>query len=60
MAATDPRISSGLWVCPRARQADFCVLVDFENQPLPLGRAAQLARLWGAEHVRAADLSLER
>jgi magnesium chelatase subunit ChlD-like protein len=44
----------------RPRQADFCVLVDFENQPVPLGRAAQIARLWGAEHVRAADLSLER
>ena len=40
--------------CPR--YADFCVVVDFENQPLPLGRAAQIARLWGAEHVRAVDL----
>lgn len=42
------------------RQADFCVVVDFEDQPLALGRAARIARLWGAEHVRAADLSLER
>ncbi|SDH37150.1 magnesium chelatase subunit ChlD-like protein [Pseudomonas benzenivorans] len=40
----------------RPRHADFCVVVDFENQPLPLGRAVQLARLWGAEHVRAVDL----
>lgn len=40
----------------RPRQADFCVVVDFENQPLALGRAAQIARLWDAEHVRAVDL----
>jgi magnesium chelatase subunit ChlD-like protein len=40
----------------RPRHADFCVVVDFENQPLALGRAAQIARLWGAEHVRAVDL----
>lgn len=40
----------------RPRYADFCVVVDFENQPLPLGRAAQIARLWDAEHLRAVDL----
>jgi magnesium chelatase subunit ChlD-like protein len=40
----------------RPRHADFCVVVDFENQPLALGRAVQIARLWGAEHVRAVDL----
>lgn len=40
----------------RPRYADFCVVVDFENQPIALGRAAQIARLWDAEHVRAADL----
>ncbi len=40
----------------RPRHADFCVVVDFENQPLPLGRAAQIARLWDAEHLRAVDL----
>jgi len=40
----------------RPRHADFCVVVDFENQPLALGRAAQIARLWDAEHVRAVDL----
>ncbi len=41
----------------RPRHADFCVVVDFENQPVALGRAAQLARLWDAEHVRAVDLA---
>jgi magnesium chelatase subunit ChlD-like protein len=62
-AAPDKKI--GLWLlsdgrfsqlpaCPR--HADFCVVVDFENQPLPLGRAAQIARLWDAEHLRAVDL----
>jgi magnesium chelatase subunit ChlD-like protein len=40
----------------RPRHADFCVVVDFENQPVPLGRAAQIARLWDAEHMRAVDL----
>ena len=40
----------------RPRHVDFCVVVDFENQPVALGRAAQIARLWGAEHLRAADL----
>jgi magnesium chelatase subunit ChlD-like protein len=40
----------------RPRHADFCVVVDFENQPVPLGRAAQIARLWDAEHLRAVDL----
>ncbi|HUE93949.1 vWA domain-containing protein [Pseudomonas sp.] len=40
----------------RPRHADFCVVVDFENQQLPLGRAAQIARLWDAEHLRAVDL----
>ena len=44
----------------RPRHADFCVVVDFENQPVPLGRAAQIARLWGAEHLRAVDLLGER
>ncbi|MCY1562110.1 hypothetical protein D9M68_994580 [compost metagenome] len=41
----------------RPRHADFCVVVDFENQAVPLGRALQIARLWQAEHVRAVDLS---
>lgn len=40
----------------RPRHADFCVVVDFENQPIALGRAAQIAHLWDAAHVRAADL----
>lgn len=44
----------------RPRHADFCVVVDFENQPVPLGRAAQIARLWNAEHVRAVDLCGEQ
>ena len=44
----------------RPRHADFCVVVDFENQRVPLGRAAQIARLWDAEHLRAVDLLCEQ
>ncbi|WP_313512847.1 VWA domain-containing protein, partial [Pseudomonas sp.] len=36
--------------------ADFRVVVDFDNAAVPLGRAARLARLWGAECVRAEAL----
>ncbi len=60
-----PDMKIGLWLLSDGRfsqfperptQADFCVIVDFENSPLPLGRGARLARLWDAEHVRAEEL----
>ncbi|MCY1495921.1 cobaltochelatase subunit [compost metagenome] len=40
----------------RPQGADRCVVVDFDNAAVPLGRAAQLARLWQAEYLRAAEL----
>ena len=55
----------GLWLISDGRlsqlparpaHVDFCVVVDFESGPLPIGRGEHLARLWDAEHVRAAEL----
>jgi len=55
----------GLWLLSDGRfdplparppSADFCVVVDFENASVPLGRAAQIARSWGAECVPAKNL----
>lgn len=52
----------GLWLLTDGRFAelpplpvgsDFCVVVDFEQAALPLGRARRLAERWRADYVRA-------
>lgn len=49
---TDGRFSD---LPPRPRFADSCALVDFENAPLRLGRAAQLAQHWQCEYHLAEE-----
>ncbi|WP_243632273.1 vWA domain-containing protein [Parazoarcus communis] len=41
---------------PRPQQADHCTIIDFDEGPLALGRARQLARAWQADHRSAAEL----
>ncbi|MBK1674799.1 magnesium chelatase [Ectothiorhodospira shaposhnikovii] len=54
----------GLWLLtdgrthripPKPVHADFCQVVDFETEAVPLGRAARIARAWGCAHGYAGD-----
>lgn len=38
---------------PRPLHATHCSVIDFDEGPFALGRARQLAQLWGAEHLSA-------
>lgn len=51
---SDARFAS---VPPRPRHADQYAIIDFDEGPLALGRARQLARAWQAEHVPASSLT---
>lgn len=45
---------------PRPRHADQYAIIDFDEGPLALGRARQLARAWQADHVPASSLTSGR
>jgi magnesium chelatase subunit I len=64
----DPGQDIGLWLLtdgrfealpPRPEDADFCVVVDFEDAPVPLRRAARIAAAW-ARNRRAGKRSASR
>ena len=50
---TDARFDE---IPPRPRQADVCMVVDFDDGALTLGRAARIAQAWGAQCWPAIEL----
>lgn len=50
---TDARFSA---LPPRPRHADRCIVVDFDDAAVALGRAERIARAWDAELLRAREL----
>jgi magnesium chelatase subunit I len=62
----DPGKNLGLWLLtdgrfdalpPRPEDTDFCVVVDFEDTPVPLRRAARIAAAWRAQRVSAREMA---
>lgn len=60
----NPRLHTALWLLtdgrfpdlpPRPHHADTCAVVDFENAPVRLGRALQLAQHWQGDYALASD-----
>ena len=62
----NPRQFTSLWLLtdgrfpylpPRPLHADTCAVVDFENAPVRLGRAQQLAQRWQGDYRHAQEFS---